>query len=66
MQKKSRYDIIKNYKNSVEKRNWQNHSILQKIKNKKIKNFRKRADTPCECQKWGGVGCGLPYIGVNH
>ena len=63
--KKSRYDILKNSKNSVEKLNWQNHSILQKIKNKKIKNFRKRADPPCECQKWG-VGCGLPYIGVNH
>ena len=32
----------------------QNHSILQKIKNKKIKNFRKRADPPCEYQKRGG------------
>ena len=28
--------------------------ILQKIKIKKIKNFRKRADQPCECQKRGG------------
>ena len=36
---KSRYDIIKNYKNSVEKRNWKNHSILQKNKNKKNKKF---------------------------
>ena len=34
-EKKSRYDILKNYQNSVEKRNWQNHSILQKIKIKK-------------------------------
>lgn len=51
--KKSRYDILKNSQNSVEKLNWQNHSILQKIKNKKIKNFRKRADQTCECQKRG-------------
>ena len=34
--KKSRYDVLKISKNSVEKLNWQNHSILQK--NKKIKN----------------------------
>ena len=52
--KKSRYDILKNSQNSVEKQNRQNHSILQKIKNKKNKNFWKRADPPCECQKWGG------------
>ena len=51
---KSRYDILKNSQNSVEKRNRQNHSILQKIKNKKNKKFRKRADQPCECQKRGG------------
>ena len=58
--KKSRYDILKNSQNSVEKLNWQNHSILQKIKNKKIKNFRKRADQPCECQKRGGWGVICP------
>ena len=57
--KKSRYDTFKNSKNSVEKLNWQNHSILQKIKIKKIKNFWKRADPPCECQKRGG--CGVVY-----
>lgn len=37
--KKSRYDILKNSKNSVEKLNWRNHSILQKNKNKKNKKF---------------------------
>ena len=60
--KKSRYDTFKNAQNSVENRNWQNHSILQKIKNKKNKKFRKRADPPCECQKReGGVWFAL-YI----
>ena len=28
--------------------------FYKKIKIKKIKNFRKRADPPCECQKRGG------------
>ena len=54
--RKSRYDTFKNAQNSVEKLNWQNHSILQKIKNKNNKKFRKRADQPCECQK---RGCGV-------
>ena len=39
---------------------WQKSGIdkiivfYKKIKNKKIKKFRKRADLPCECQKRGG------------
>ena len=64
--KKSRYDILKNAQNSVEKRNRQNHSILQKIKNKKNKKFSEESWPTLRVPKAGGVGCNLPYIPINH